>query len=83
MPKRNYELEKTILDFISKNPGLNRYMLSGMMQAAGVQYGRAYLSNKMLELVLSGGLIEKETADRRRLIFPIAAPTAGAPGAKV
>jgi hypothetical protein len=71
MPKKNYELETRITEYIRKHPGLVRRQISKGLQMDGVRLGQQHLSNRVGELVAFGELKEQITEDGRRLIYPV------------
>lgn len=73
MPPKNVELEKNILDFVKKNPGLHRSGIARDLQHAGLDLGKQHLINYISEMINSGTLKELLSRDGKRLVYPVSA----------
>jgi len=71
MPPKNVALEKNILDFVKKNPGLHRSCIARELQQAGLNLGKQHLINRVSEMINSGTLKELLARDGKRLVYPV------------
>jgi hypothetical protein len=71
MGTRNYTLESDILKFVAMNGGLNRGKIATGLQKLGMQFGKQHIINRTSQLVATGALQERQTADGRRLVYPV------------